>query len=351
LRTRLQLDEQQTAALAPGESRSVRQRLDANPSSSAALLRQRLSLSQVLASEASSPESVLDASNTTTLRLFRQRADMHPGNTEVTKAYCHDVVTEVAAWLKQQPHKPEIRSLAALQNLWHSNEHAAKTLVKNFNSSGAAPVRMGGGNHDQLDAVLMALAEASRRGNTPVELPPAYDSRELVLFYDGPRDRESAHRLREVEQRQHAAFQGPALAGAALSDEEMVDEFNTSTLRLFRRRTDMHPSNTELTKAYCEEVVTEVAAWLKQQPHKPEIRSLAALQNLWHSDEHAAKTLVKNFNSSGAVPVRMGGNDDQLDAVLIALAEASRGRNTPVELPPSNIARMVERLVYSFFPF
>ena len=105
----------------------------------------------------------------------------------------------------------------------------------------------------------------------------------------------------------------------------------------------------QVHKAYCEEVVTEVAAWLKQQPHKPEIRSLAALQNLWHSDEHAARTLMENFNSSGAVPVRMGGNDDQLDAVLIALAEASRGRNTPVELPPSNIARRVERLVHGFF--
>ena len=278
--------------------------------------------------------------NTTTLSVFRQKADAHSGNTELTKDYCHDVLMEVAAWLKQQPHKPEIRSLAALQNLWHDDEHAAKTLVENFSGSDAAQVRMGG-NDNKLDDIIMALAKAGRGNDTPVQLPPAYDPREQV-YYGPP---EPAYRLREVEQRQHKSFQDLALAGAALSDELRVDQLNTTTLSVFRRRADMHPGNTELTKAYCHDVLTEVAAWLKQQQHKPEIRSLAALQNLWHNDEHAAKILVGNFNSSGAAPVRMGGNDDNLDAIVMALAQASRGSITPVQLPPANIDREMERIL------
>ena len=311
-----------------------------------------------LAGAALADEGRVDALNTATLGVFRQKTDAHPGNTEVTKAYCHDVVTEVAAWLKQQPHQPEIRSLATLQNLWHSDEHAARTLVENFRASGAAPVRLGG-DHDQLDAVLIALAQAGRGSYTPVQLPPASSPR-------------------EVEQRQHNHFQDLALAGGALADAGVVDELNTIALRVFRRRTDMHPGNTEVTKAYCHDVVTEVAAWLKQQPHQPEIRSLATLQNLWHSDEHAARTLVENFrgsgaapvrmggnhnnldtivslvensNGSGAAPVQMGGNHDQLEAVLIALAQAGRGSYTPVQLPPAYGPRGMEQLLHSFSPF
>ena len=404
----------------------------------------------------------LDNENRDIVAAFRQQADLHPGNTERTKAYCCAVLEELGAWLQQQTHRPEIRSLQALQQLYRSGDRAsvqhARNLARQFDASKAAPVRMGE-RKSKLVEIVATLAEPAGH---PLALPPSgisrpaerllhacrtiarsqgtlakdainvripalramsnwledraqqtqpilndLDSLEKLLRHADPTavqqvieafKQDPANRwavipiqaavtsFRDFIQQsdmQSAALRAaeealfnedadmlplpdhpggletaiPAIESTLLASLQDTDAASSSrpgtlsdheVLAAFRQQADLHPGNTERTKAYCCAVLEELGAWLQQQTHRPEIRSLQALQQLYRSGDRAsvqhARNLARQFDASKAAPVRMGERKSKLVEIVATLAEPA---GHPLALPPSGISRPAERLLHA----
>ncbi|WP_334189984.1 hypothetical protein [Noviherbaspirillum sp.] len=145
-----------------------------------------------LASASSSTLSVTELNrvnrvNQALLEEFRQKADANPDNTPLTKDYCHDVLVELADWLKQQSAYPGMHSLPALVGFACDDnrrcvDHIAQNLDKHFTDSGAAPVQMGKPSqlsfslNMDLGHIISALSLSRREPH--ITLPPAVTTRQ-----------------------------------------------------------------------------------------------------------------------------------------------------------------------------
>ena len=124
---------------------------------------------------------------------------------------------------------------------------------------------------------------------------------------------------------------------------------NREVLAAFRQRADAYKDNTERSKAYYHAVLEELGAWLQQQTHSPEIRSLHALQQHYQSSGKKclqfARDLVKQFDNWVAVPVRMGGRYNKLFEIV---ADLNLPAGRPLKLRQSGISRPAERLLHAY---
>ncbi len=125
--------------------------------------------------------------NQAMLAEFRQKADANPDNTPLTKDYCHDVLEELADWLKQQSTYHTIHSLRALADYacaqnYRRFDRIARDINKDFINSGAARVQMGKPNPPSLvpdsDLGLIIKALNLSRHESRIALPPASVSRQ-----------------------------------------------------------------------------------------------------------------------------------------------------------------------------
>jgi hypothetical protein len=149
-----------------------------------------------------------------------------------------------------------------------------------------------------------------------------------------------------------AAAGSSTVSGAGLSHIDVVDQ---RLLAELRQKANVNLDNTPLTKAYCCDVLEELARWLPQHTIYSGVHSLTDL--LDYVDNHPGfgkivSYLEENFINSGKAPVLMGkpgpaGRPVYVDLIPIIEALNLSRREPHITLPSAAISRQDEQLLHS----